>query len=83
MSTEARETSSQNLTLCVPRRSSLKPTDPKADNLAHPLVVPSILKELGGTGNLPPNHVVLRVERFGFSANNVTYGRLGEDPYFL
>ncbi|KAJ6544640.1 hypothetical protein DFH09DRAFT_990478 [Mycena vulgaris] len=31
---------------------------------------------------LPPNHVLIKVERFGFSANNVTYQALGEQSHF-
>ncbi|CAG8565123.1 11096_t:CDS:2, partial [Acaulospora colombiana] len=81
MPTEVSEVNRQNLTLCVPRRSSLEPKASAADNLSRPLVVPSSINELDGS--LPPNHVILRVERFGFSANNVTYGLLGEHPHFL
>ncbi|KAJ7094743.1 hypothetical protein B0H15DRAFT_929354 [Mycena belliarum] len=31
---------------------------------------------------LPPNHVLIKVDRFGFSANNVTYQALGEQAHF-
>ncbi|KAJ7194225.1 hypothetical protein GGX14DRAFT_586804 [Mycena pura] len=34
------------------------------------------------TQDLPPNHVLIKVERFGFSANNITYQALGEQPHF-
>ncbi|KAJ7161455.1 hypothetical protein C8R43DRAFT_992917 [Mycena crocata] len=32
--------------------------------------------------NLPANHVLIQVDRFGFSANNITYQALGEQPHF-
>ncbi|KAF9237388.1 hypothetical protein BU15DRAFT_63262 [Melanogaster broomeanus] len=31
---------------------------------------------------LPAHHVLIKVDRFGYSANNVTYQALGEVPYF-
>lgn len=60
----------ENLTLCVPRPSSSQ--DPH-----HPVLARTRLP-LG----LPQNHVLIEVERFGFSANNVTYQALGEAPHF-
>jgi hypothetical protein len=71
-----------NLTLCVPRRSSLIASAGPAEHLAHPTVVSSRVQDVGVGGFIVPNHVLLRVERFGFSANNVTYGLLGEEPHF-
>jgi hypothetical protein len=59
-----------NLTLCVPRPSS-------ALNPHKPVLVSSRLP-----AELPANHVVIEVDRFGFSANNVTYQALGEAPHF-
>ncbi|KAF8215236.1 hypothetical protein K438DRAFT_1562324 [Mycena galopus ATCC 62051] len=32
--------------------------------------------------HLPPNHILIRIDRFGFSANNITYQALGEQPHF-
>ncbi|TFK46782.1 hypothetical protein OE88DRAFT_1667007 [Heliocybe sulcata] len=60
-----------NVTLCVPRPSSgLDPNVPV-------LVSSRILAE-----EVPENHVVIRVDRFGFSANNVTYQALGEEAHY-
>ncbi|KAJ7728587.1 hypothetical protein DFH07DRAFT_757232 [Mycena maculata] len=60
-----------NLSLCFPRPSaSLKSRD------AAVVAASSIPTDL------PPNHVLIKVERFGFSANNVTYQALGEQPHF-
>jgi hypothetical protein len=79
-------TSYHNLTLCVPRRSAM-PTpfdeDYPSKHLSHPVAVSSTVEGIDSLGNLPPNHVLLKVDRFGFSANNITYGMLGEDPHFL
>lgn len=80
--TSTSEQGYQNLTLCVPRRSSLPASAGPAEHLANPTVVSSHVQDVGVGGVIPPNHVLLRVERFGFSANNVTYGLLGEDPHF-
>lgn len=46
--------------------------------LAHPTLVDSELN----SSDLQENQIVLRVETFGFSANNITYGLLGEHPHF-
>ncbi|KAG5646345.1 hypothetical protein DXG03_003668 [Asterophora parasitica] len=59
-----------NLTLCVPRASSGQ--DP------HQPILASSQKPT----HLPPNHVLIQVDRFGFSANNITYQALGEHPHF-
>ncbi|KAH8822662.1 hypothetical protein DL96DRAFT_1745899 [Flagelloscypha sp. PMI_526] len=32
--------------------------------------------------SLPSNYLVIHVDRFGFSANNITYQALGENPHF-
>ncbi|KAH8107693.1 hypothetical protein BXZ70DRAFT_5525 [Cristinia sonorae] len=62
--------SSSNFTLVVPRPSSgLDPT--------HSLVV-----ETPKPREIPEGHVLIRVDRFGFSANNITYQALGEAPNF-
>ena len=60
-----------NLTICHPRLSSGK--DPNTAVLAESLI-PAVL---------PANHVLIKVDRFGYSANNVTYQALGEVPHFL
>ncbi|TDL15570.1 hypothetical protein BD410DRAFT_796257 [Rickenella mellea] len=62
--------SETNLSLCVPRTSSGR-------NPNEPVLVESPIP----TTNLP-NHILLRVDRFGFSANNITYQALGEVPHF-
>ncbi|EIN05342.1 hypothetical protein PUNSTDRAFT_106993 [Punctularia strigosozonata HHB-11173 SS5] len=57
-------------TLCVPRPSSgLNPNQPMLVKAAPP-------------AGIPPHHVLIEVDRFGFSANNVTYQALGEAPHF-
>ncbi|KDQ58503.1 hypothetical protein JAAARDRAFT_34316 [Jaapia argillacea MUCL 33604] len=60
----------ENLTLCVPRPSS-------GQNPHVPVIVHSRTLK-----TLPENHVLIRVDRFGFSANNITYQALGEAPHF-
>ncbi|KAJ7635112.1 hypothetical protein FB45DRAFT_790640, partial [Roridomyces roridus] len=59
-----------NLSLCLPRPSSKTPHAP-------PAIATSTIET-----QLPPNHIVVKVDRFGFSANNVTYQALGEQPHF-
>jgi hypothetical protein len=60
----------ENLTLCV-RRDGL-------DNLRKPpLLVKSPLPQ-----ELPSDHILVKIDKFGFSANNVTYGVLGDNEYF-
>ncbi|KAI0346376.1 hypothetical protein BDW22DRAFT_1323844 [Trametopsis cervina] len=59
----------QNLTLCVARPSS--GLDPHTPLLVSHKMPP-----------VPENHVLIEVDRFGFSANNVTYQALGEAPHF-
>ena len=61
----------RNLTLAVPRISS----NPEPG-------VSSVLVLHQNPAQLPPNHVLVRVDRFGFTANNVTYQALGEEPHF-
>ncbi|KAJ7506904.1 hypothetical protein B0H11DRAFT_2169905 [Mycena galericulata] len=58
-----------NLSLCFPR-PSLKSSDA------------AVIASSAIPTDLPPNHVLIKVERFGFSANNVTYQALGEQPHF-
>ncbi|KAG5654418.1 hypothetical protein H0H81_002607 [Sphagnurus paluster] len=60
----------QNLSLCVPRASS--GLDPNQ----------AILASSEKPSTLPQNHVLIKVDRFGFSANNITYQALGEHPHF-
>ncbi|KAF7317060.1 hypothetical protein HMN09_00440600 [Mycena chlorophos] len=62
----------QNLSLCVQRPSAPSP------GKDHAVVASSLVP----TQPLPDNHVVIRVERFGWSANNVTYEALGEQAHF-
>ncbi|TFK34429.1 hypothetical protein BDQ12DRAFT_656785 [Crucibulum laeve] len=59
-----------NLTLCSPRPSSGLGTN-------KPVIASSSLPE-----HCPSNFVLIKVERFGFSANNITYQALGEHPHF-
>ena len=59
-----------NMTLVLPRPSSGRNTR-----------IPKVLRTPKPT-EIPENHVLLRVDRFGFSANNVTYQSLGEHPHF-
>jgi len=59
-----------NITLASPRPSSgLDLNSPVLVTSAKPLYCPE-------------NHVIIKVDRFGFSANNVTYQALGEHPHF-
>lgn len=60
----------ENITLCLPRPSS-------SSHLA-----PTIVVSPKSSESLPNNSVLLRVDRFGFSANNITYQTLGEHPHF-
>jgi hypothetical protein len=67
----------QNATLCVPR-PSIAANSKTGLNLTDSVVVRSTVDP----GRLPESHVVIRVDRFGFSANNVSYQALGEHPHF-
>ena len=60
-----------NEALCVPRPSSGLDCNQLVLN-KHP--IPS--------QRLPVNHVLIKVDRFGFSTNNITYQALGEHPHF-
>ncbi|KAF7348090.1 hypothetical protein MSAN_01761600 [Mycena sanguinolenta] len=60
-----------NLTLCFQRPSARLVSQDKA-----------VLAATSLPHHLPPNSVLIRVDRFGFSANNVTYQALGEQPHF-
>ncbi|KDR79940.1 hypothetical protein GALMADRAFT_116466 [Galerina marginata CBS 339.88] len=62
--------SDPNITLSSPRPSSGQ--DPHS-----PVIVVSQRPT-----ECPQNHVLIKVDRFGFSANNVTYQALGEHPHF-
>ncbi|CAK5283402.1 unnamed protein product [Mycena citricolor] len=59
-----------NLTLCV-RRPSAAAKSPAI-----------VVGRSSLPSTLPTNHIVIKVETFGFSANNVTYQALGEQPHF-
>ena len=59
-----------NISLCLPHPwSDQDPNTPVLIVSAKPL-------------DCPPNHVLIKVDRFGFSANNITYQALGEHPHF-
>jgi len=60
-----------NLALAVPRFSGFSQPE-----------VSSVLVSHQNPARLPPNHVLVRVDRFGFTANNVSYQVLGEVPHF-
>lgn len=60
-----------NLTLAVPRLSAFPQPGVSSVLVSHPNPV-----------QLSPNHVLIRVDRFGFTANNVSYQALGEVPHF-
>ncbi|KAK0480565.1 hypothetical protein IW261DRAFT_1363847 [Armillaria novae-zelandiae] len=62
---------SANITLCVPRPSSGQ--GPNVGAVVIPTPKPTYI---------PDNHILLRVDRFGFSANNITYQALGEHPHY-
>lgn len=65
----------ENVTLCSSRLagSSKSSAAPPA-----PIVVRSTLD----VAKIAESHVLIEVDRFGFSANNVTYQALGEHPHF-
>ncbi|KXN84064.1 hypothetical protein AN958_00514 [Leucoagaricus sp. SymC.cos] len=66
----------ENVTLCSPRPSAFEssanetPTSPC-------LVTTTINSTI-----LSSNHILIHIDYFGFSANNVTYQALGEHPHF-
>ncbi|KAF9528364.1 hypothetical protein CPB83DRAFT_813960 [Crepidotus variabilis] len=59
-----------NVTLCSPRSS--------AGGDANSVIVVRSAKPSW----IPTNHVLLRMDKFGFSANNITYQALGEHAHF-
>lgn len=59
----------QNLTLCFARGSG--------SAAARPIIATS-----SKPAHIPKNHILICVDRFGFSANNITYQALGEHPLF-
>ncbi|EFI28166.1 hypothetical protein CC1G_14193 [Coprinopsis cinerea okayama7 len=63
-----------NETLCSPRPSAVK----DSGDTRTPVVIRTTLN----VDDIADNHIVIRVDRFGFSANNVTYQALGEHPHF-
>ena len=70
----AASTSCENVTLCAPRKS-VNQNDPN-DAVLVTSVAPNAVVDC------PQNHVLIRVEKFGFSTNNITYQALGEHPNF-
>ncbi|KAJ7263140.1 hypothetical protein B0H12DRAFT_1012481 [Mycena haematopus] len=60
-----------NLSLCFQRPSARQVSQDTAVLAATPI-----------PRHLPPNSVLVRVDRFGFSANNITYQALGEQAHF-
>ncbi|KAF8137562.1 hypothetical protein EV363DRAFT_1318335 [Boletus edulis] len=58
-----------NLTICHPR--------PSSGQGSNTVVAESLVPT-----DLPANHVLIKIDRFGYSANNVTYQALGEVPHF-
>ncbi|KAK7022356.1 hypothetical protein R3P38DRAFT_2710315 [Favolaschia claudopus] len=60
-----------NLSLCFRRPSA--PSTSKETAVIAASTIPH---------QLPANHIVIKVDRFGFSANNITYQALGEQPHF-
>lgn len=60
----------QNLALCSPRASTGR--DPNE----------AVLTYYDVPKRIPENHILVQVQRFGFSANNVSYQALGEAPDF-
>ncbi|KAF5335699.1 hypothetical protein D9611_009590 [Ephemerocybe angulata] len=70
-----------NFTLCSPRPSAH--LDTQAPNAAEvdPLSLTVAHTTLDIT-DIPENHVLIKVDKFGFSTNNITYQALGEHPHF-
>ncbi|KAJ7490727.1 hypothetical protein FB451DRAFT_1079496 [Mycena latifolia] len=68
----ASPTTKTNLSLCFQRPSAHLKSRDKA------VIAASSIP----TTSLPPNHVLIKVDRFGFSANNITYQALGEQSHF-
>ncbi|KAJ3298148.1 hypothetical protein HK104_011141 [Borealophlyctis nickersoniae] len=66
------QTTFENLSLLVKRNPNRA-----APDLRNLLLGSSTIPQ-----NIPANHVLLRVDKFGFSANNVTYAALGEVPHY-
>ncbi|KAF7327411.1 hypothetical protein MKEN_00318900 [Mycena kentingensis (nom. inval.)] len=62
----------QNVSLCVRRPSA------QGQNDQHAVLVETPAQ----FDNLLPNHILIKVERFGFSTNNLTYEALGEQAHF-
>ncbi|KAF7335834.1 hypothetical protein MVEN_02239700 [Mycena venus] len=60
-----------NLSLCFQRPSARLVSGDKA------VIAASAIPR-----QLPPNSILIKVDRFGFSANNVTYQALGEQAHF-
>lgn len=48
----------------------------KANNINQPVLISSSIP------SIKKDEVLVRVEKFGFSTNNITYAALGTNPYF-
>lgn len=70
-----------NTTLCSPRPSTLTAAGSNKNPGPDPTQPTLVTTPLDGA-SLAPNHILIRVDHFGFSANNVTYQALGEHPHF-
>ncbi|KAJ6585606.1 hypothetical protein B0H19DRAFT_1110274 [Mycena capillaripes] len=62
----------ENLSLCFQRPSAHRVSSETA------VIATSSIP----SHDLPPNSILIKVDRFGFSANNITYQALGEQPHF-
>ncbi|KAF5314712.1 hypothetical protein D9611_007027 [Ephemerocybe angulata] len=70
----------ENVTLCSPRpTASVNPQYQSRDSDPRkPVVIQTTLD----ITTIPANNVLIKVDKFGFSANNITYQALGEHPHF-
>ncbi|KAL4254586.1 Protein of unknown function DUF2855 [Abortiporus biennis] len=59
----------ENQSLCVPRQSQSQGNN-------------AVIAHSTFSTTLPDNHVLIQLDRFGFSANNITYQLLGEAPHY-
>ncbi|KAJ7312985.1 hypothetical protein DFH08DRAFT_896371 [Mycena albidolilacea] len=63
--------SDTNFSLCFQRPSAPEVSRDKA-----------VIAAVAIPRHLPPNSILIKVDRFGFSANNITYQALGEQSHF-
>ncbi|KAJ3859543.1 hypothetical protein EV359DRAFT_86282 [Lentinula novae-zelandiae] len=69
-------TTTTNTTLCFPRNlSSSAPSSSSSKSLIVSSVIPT-------SKELQKGSILLKIDKFGWSANNVTYQALGEHPHF-